>query len=54
MKPNTRFIKETLLQLKLHVKPQRLIVGDLNTSVLPIHLSPRQKLNYNNKIVVAK
>ena len=48
MPQNTKaptFIKETLLKLKSHSKPQILIVGDLNIPLLTIDRSSRQNLN---------
>jgi exonuclease III len=44
----TKFVKETLLQLKSHTENHALRLGDFSTSHLPIHRSSIQ--NQNRKI----
>lgn len=46
--PKTRvpkFMKRTLLQLKLHIVHNTLIVGEFDTQLLPIGRSSRQRVN---------
>jgi exonuclease III len=38
------FVKETLLKL-IKIKPHKLIVGDLNSTVPPMNMSARHKIN---------
>lgn len=44
---DTKFIKETLVQIKPHIDPHIVIVGSIGTPLLPIIRSLRQKLNRN-------
>jgi hypothetical protein len=41
----TKFIKDILPKLELHIDPHTLIIGDINMLPLPEHRSSRQKLN---------
>lgn len=40
-----KFIKETLLQLKVYNDPHIVMIDDFNIPILPIDSSTRQKLN---------
>ena len=41
----SKYVKEILLQLKLHIKPHTLEVVDFSTPLLPMDMSSRQKIN---------
>jgi hypothetical protein len=39
------FIKHTLMELKMQIDPNTVVLGDFNTPLSPIHWSSRQKIN---------